>query len=159
MDRYRQSLNRALEDEVGELLAEAGYKYRVRVNPNKPATIGLSTLSGEIDAVAVRSGGKHLWVIEAKDPASVHSVAEIKRAIDRFHGPGDGWVTKLTKKVEDVQQDPKAVCTTLGVTAWEGDVQGLMVTRRPVPAAFVEEPRVPFVTLDELRHHLFENDE
>jgi len=90
-----------------------------------------------------------LWVMEVKDPSRAIAIAEMRRAVERFHGTGE-WVDKLTRKVADVRTDPAAVAHSLGVAGTVAEVRGLMVTRRPVAVAFVPAPAVPFTTRDEV---------
>ena len=53
---------------------------------------------------------------------------------------------RFARKVADVQADPAAVARRLGVAGTVSGVRGLMVTRRPVGAAFVPASAVPFTT-------------
>ena len=147
LDRYRQQRNTALEDDVAALLKDAGFVVAKRIK--KARAIGLAALAGEIDALAARPEGGILWVIEVKDPSRAIAIAEMRRAVERFHGSGE-WVDKLTRKVTDVRTDPAAVGRRLGVAGTVTEVRGIMVTRRPVAAAFVPAPAVPFTTRDEV---------
>lgn len=147
LDRYRQQRNTALEDDVAALLEDAGYAVSKRIK--KARTIGLAALSGEIDVLAARPEGGILWVIEVKDPSRAIAIAEMRRAVERFHAANE-WVDKLTRKVADVRADPAAAARSLRVTGIMSEVRGLMVTRRPVAAAFVPAPAMPFTSRDEL---------
>jgi hypothetical protein len=146
LDDERKRRNAALEEEVGHALHGAGFLVKVRVK--KPSTIGLVTLSGgEIDAIAIDVSRSCIWVVEVKDPFEPFAPMEIARSIHRFHGR-EGWVAKLLKKVDDVSRDPMAVALALGVTTVQDwCVRGIVVTRRPVHAAFVAGSAVSFTTL------------
>jgi hypothetical protein len=152
LDRYREGLNRELEDEIARLVQGAGFKTRVRIK--KAQGIGIPFLSGEIDVLAAAPNGDTLWVLEAKDPARVYSIAEMQRAVQRFYAPNDGYVAKLLRKLVDVRTDPISVARGLGAAPTHREVRGVMVTRRPVPAAFVPYPPVPFVTISDLMNLL-----
>ncbi|XYH98572.1 hypothetical protein ACMHYB_02075 [Sorangium sp. So ce1128] len=148
LERFRQARNDALEDDVAALVERHGLKTRKRVK--KPHVLGLPSLHGEIDCIAVDDARGNIWVLEVKDPEEVFSVADIARSIKRFFGP-DAWLDKLTKKVEDVQRAPANVVRALGAKERDGwSVQGIVVTRRPVPAGHYHEKRCRFTTLDRL---------
>lgn len=152
VDSYRTRRNREFEDQVSLLATCAGRVVRTRIR--KPQAIGLDQLAGEIDVLVVDPGSKKLSVIEAKDPDEVFSISQMERSVRKFHRPGE-WVDKLLQKVADVRKAPESVATAVGVSeAGPWDVEGLMVTRRPVPAAYVEDPRVPFVIARDLPERL-----
>lgn len=144
LENYRQSMNEALEDDVAERLERHGLKVRKRAK--KPHVLGLASLSGEIDCVAIDEQGGTIWVLEVKDPEEVFSVADISRSIRRFHDP-KGWLDKLAKKVVDIEQDPKSVARALGAQGDNWRIRAAVVTRRPVPAGFLRTSRFPFTTL------------
>jgi hypothetical protein len=144
LENYRQSMNETLEDEVAERLERHGLKVRKRAK--KPRVIGLTSLSGEIDCVAIDEQGGTIWVLEVKDPEEVFSVANIYSSIRRFYDP-KGWLDKLAKKVEDIERDPTSVARALGVQGDNWRVRAAVVTRRPVPAGLLRTSRFPFTTL------------
>jgi hypothetical protein len=154
MNRYRQDRNAEFERQVHTLLTDTG--YLARRNVKKPAAIGLETLSGEIDVIAADPTTATIWVVEAKDPQEAFSARQIKDSVHDFHGAeGKAYVAKLVKKVGDVSVQSASVAAALGagaaVATWQ--VRGLMVTRRPVAAAFAAT-KVPFVTVDQVCEYM-----
>lgn len=144
LESYRQSMNEMLEANVADRLQQHGLKVRKRVK--KPHVLGLASLSGEIDCVAIDEQSGTLWVLEVKDPEEVFSVADISRSVRRFHDP-KGWLDKLAKKVEDVERDPKSVARALGAKGDSWRIRAAVVTRRAVPAGFLRASRFPFTSL------------
>jgi len=147
---YRGLLNRELEAEVAQMIDGYGLIYRTRVDNRKPAVIGLTKLSGEIDVLAADSGLKILYVIEVKDVSPAFSPHQIAKRVEAFHG-SRGYVDRLLDKAADISRDPLAVVASLGLKAtgaWK--VKPLMVTRWQEPAAFVRRTRVPFLTTRQL---------
>jgi hypothetical protein len=146
---YRKRRNRELEDDVAEQLRLLRLPFMRNVNNRKPDRIGLTFLSGEIDALAADARSATIWVIEAKDVGVAFSPPELARKISSFHD-SDKYVDKLMRKVADIKKNPGAVAQSLGVHqpgSWR--VKPLMVTRHIEPAAFVPSP-VQFVTIDAL---------
>jgi len=147
---YRGLLNRELEAEVAQVIGGCGLVYRARVDNRKPAVIGLTKLSGEIDVLAADSLRKILYVIEVKDISPAFSPHQIAKRVEAFHG-SRGYVDRLLEKAADISRDPLAVVASLGLKAtgtWK--VKPLMVTRWQEPAAFVRRTRVPFLTARQL---------
>jgi hypothetical protein len=124
----------------------------MRAGVKKARVVGLPSLSGEIDILAADVEGSVLWVIEVKDPYDAFSAAQLRNAVLDFHAGGTGHVDKVLRKAEDIGRDPAAVAKALGAAHPERTwaVRGLMVTRRPVAAAFVADPRVPFCSLPDV---------
>lgn len=148
LEQYRSDRNRELEDDVAALVSDEGLPYKVRVK--KASVLGLSSLYGEIDVIVADETRRILWVLEVKDLAESFSVAEISRAIRAFFDP-DAFLSKLDRKVEDVRRDIDAAVTKmLGHPENDWKVRGAVVTRRPVPAAFVQPSPYTFVTTRDL---------
>ncbi|MEU7525106.1 hypothetical protein AB0A74_05185 [Saccharothrix sp. NPDC042600] len=148
IDQVRLQRTRLLEDQVDERLRDMGFVVRSRIKPHHAHTIGLASLPGEIDHIAMHPDNGVLWVIDDKDLAEVFTPAEIARAVRQFYDPKKGEVGKLQAKVDTVAADCAAVADAFGVPM-PTSVQGLFVTRRPSPAAFVPRPLMTFVTLEE----------
>jgi hypothetical protein len=149
---YRRQRNQALEDDI--IAVAEKLSLRARKNVKKPASIGLSRLSGEIDALVLDEHRGVMWVVEAKDLEMAYSLPQIAMRLRKFLNP-DGYVDKLCKKAEDVAADPAAVAAALGAPHTKQlEVRCLMVTRRPVLAAFSCDVRVPFTTIDDLEEVL-----
>ena len=154
---YRQTRNDAFEAEVLQIVVSTGFHAIGRVK--KARVLGLTVLPGEIDVIGIDESRNTIWVIEAKDPFEVFSLAQIRYSIDRFHDDsrrGSKYVAKLLKKVEVIRSGAASVASALGVPhpdrPWE--VQPLMVTRQPVPAAYTRNTRVPFSVPSELANYL-----
>lgn len=148
--QYRKSRNDQLEHEVVLSLRKAGLRVLPKVKKPKVLNIPAADWAGEIDALAIDDVRHLIWVIEVKDPYQPFSPAQIKGLISDFHEKG-GYVEKLLLKTAAIAKYQQSVETALKCNSnarWS--VQPLMVTRRPVPAAFIENLRVPFLTLDHL---------
>jgi hypothetical protein len=87
-----------------------------------------------------------LWVIDDKDLAESFTPAEFARGVRQFYDARKGEIAKLRAKVEVISVGRREVAETLGVQE-PAHVQGLFVTRRPIPAAFTSAPTIMFVTL------------
>jgi hypothetical protein len=147
LEQYRQWMNEALEDEAADVLERHGLKVRKRVK--KPQVLGLASLSGEIDCVAIDEQRGMIWVLEVKDPEEVFSAADISRSIRRFYEP-KGWLDKLAAKVAEVERAPMNVAQALGARGDVWLVRAAVVTRRPVPAGHRHERRFRFTTIKRL---------
>jgi hypothetical protein len=145
---YRSQRTAALEDDI--IATAKKLSLKARKNVKKPKSIGLSRLSGEIDALVLDEQHGVLWVVEAKDLEEAFSAPQIASRTRKFFKNG-GHIDKLCKKTEEVRLNPVAVAAALGASRVEQlDVRCLMVTRRPILAAFSHDTRVPFTTIDEL---------
>ena len=129
-------------------MRERGFVVRSRIKAHHAHTIGLPSLPGEIDHIAVDPEGDTMWVIDDKDLAEVFTPAEMARAVHQFSKP-KGEFAKLQSKVDAVKAGCSAVADTLRVSP-PSLVRGLFVTRRPSPAAYTLQPPFAFVTLAEL---------
>ena len=99
-----------------------------------------------------------IWLIEVKDPADVFAVPEIRRHLDRFyvtHKKDKAYADQLNAKHMDLSPYTADVAAALrlAATAEPYKIQPIFVTRRPVPAAFVNGP-FPFATLRNLTRTL-----
>ncbi len=152
---FRDHRNRQLEDDVADALRAAGYTTEVRIRETDPQRLGVPSLSGEVDAMAGRAGSTVIWLLEVKDPADVFVVPEIRRHLDRFYvtrGKDKAYAEQLDAKYKDLSPYADAVAAALGLPVAEGaayEIRPIFVTRRPVPAAFVDGP-FPFATLWDL---------
>jgi hypothetical protein len=150
IDRTRERRNRELEASVGDALRALGWRVKDRVK--KAATVGLPSLPGEIDAIALDEATATIWVVEVKDPDEIFGMAEIRNQLLDFHHPTRGYVKKLIAKAAAVDGHCEAVAQALGGPIdrpWRA--RPLMVTRRIEPAAFVPGATTEFITLDGLR--------
>ena len=146
LDRFRLERTRELEDEVHRALEATGLTVRSRIKPHQAAQLGMTWLPGEIDHVAGLPGSDTLWVIDDKDLGEVFAPAEVARSIDLFEKSGGGC-EKLDAKVAAVAEGIEKVTASLGLEPAVRTVRPLFVTRRPVAAAYVPEPRAAIVTL------------
>ena len=159
LDKYRQERNDQLEKDCFDVLSDTSLVTRKNIKPHKARRIlGIDSLSGEIDLLAVDSTRSQIWVIEVKDPHISLSVRQTRKAFDRFHD-SDGHVGKLLGKVDDIKRTAPTVTRTLKVEQSDRDwnVQGLMVTRSVHVAAFAVSSWIPFCTIGELKESVLED--
>ena len=150
--RVRQVRNQELERDCERQVAHPDNVVRRNIKPHKSASIGLVSLSGEIDLLVVDQAGGCIWVIEVKDPHFPYSPRSIYRQIRNFHSTGS-HVDKLRTKVREVSEGCAAVAKTLGVPSPERqwDTRGMFATRRVTPAAFVSCEDIVFCTIGQVR--------
>ena len=150
--RIRQARNEQLERDCEQQVSHARLVVRRRIKPHKARSIGLVSLSGEIDLLVFDPSWDCIWVIEVKDPHFPYSPRSLNRQIRHFHSAG-GYVEKLRTKVVDVSRDSSEVARRLGVNSPERqwDVRGMMTTRRVTPAAFVSCEDTMFCTVSQVR--------
>jgi hypothetical protein len=150
---WREQRNSQLEKDVAFTLEALGFSCMTRIS--KPRQLGVPSLAGEVDVVAGRTGSPVIWLIEVKDPTDVFAVPEIRRHLDRFYvtrGKEKAYTEQLAAKYEDLRAHADVLAATLKLQAVTGvpyEIRPIFVTRRPVPAAFVNG-HVPFVTLQDL---------
>jgi hypothetical protein len=151
LDQYRQGRNRDVERKCVAALSARSFLVRGSIKPEKAHRYGITSLTGEIDALCIDPARSRIWVIEAKDPYTPYSARQIRRLVNDFLAPGK-YVDQLLRKVADVQASAASVAAALGASdsARSWTVTGLMVTRHLEPAAFAVEPKVPFCVLDDV---------
>jgi hypothetical protein len=147
---YRKRPNRELESMAEEVARGTGLTTRARLEPHEAQSLGLP-VRGELDLLAVDVERHRVWVIEVKDPSPGWSPAAMAYRMRRFVDKGN-YVDKLLEAEHSVREHLDATLDLLGVPPgpepWE--VAPLMVTRAVETAAFVPEPKVPFVTISNL---------
>jgi hypothetical protein len=148
-NEFRKRLNSDLE-RMAEAEAKAvGPNIRARRNvvPEDAAEFGL-TLNGEIDLLVGDLVNRRVWICEVKDLTPGFSAASLRLRIKRFAGR-DGFIDHLIARKLEVELQLGAVFQMLGLAddhrLW--DVEPLMLTRRPEPAAFIPEVPVTFATV------------
>jgi hypothetical protein len=103
----------------------------------------------ELDGICIDEARGRIWVLEAKDRTIAFSPHQLRTAIDEFHEPG-GYIDKVEANVDLIRASSANVAAAMGIErpdrTW--DVQGLIVTRRIEPVAYVGTLRVPFCTAD-----------
>ncbi len=151
LDRYRQKVGKAFEDECVRVLSDPRLVVRRGIKPSKAHRYGIDELYGEIDVLCVDPQTSRIWVIEAKDLATPFSSRSLRHHIDRFTDEG-GFVDKLRRKVNDVRRSAADVAAHLGADspARPWTVIGLIVTVNPEPAAYVQDVGVPICTIAQL---------
>ncbi len=85
----RSGRNKAFERTLERQLQEVGFKTIARVKPGDHARLGVPELTTEVDLVCGRSGDPNVWLIEAKDPASVYGFAETARQLRTFYNDSE----------------------------------------------------------------------
>lgn len=151
LDRYRQKVGKAFEDECVRVLSGTRLIIRRGIKPSKAHRYGIDELYGEIDVLCVDPQTSRIWVIEAKDLATPFSSRSLRYHISRFTDEA-GFIDKLTKKVTDVRRNAADVATRLGTDspARRWTVIGLIVTVNPEPAAYVQDVEIPICTIAQL---------
>lgn len=150
LDRVRLQRTKVLEDQVDAELRRLGFVVRSRIKPQHARTIGLPSLPGEIDHLAVHRDEGVLWVIDDKDLTEVYTPAETARGVSQFYDPRKGEIPKLQAKVNTIVAHLDAVAGALGI-ATPSSVRPMFVSRNPIPAAFATNPPALFTTLIDLR--------
>lgn len=157
--QFRDAKNKALESDIAQQLIQRGWQVETNIKENKAKRLNLPSLSTEIDAVAGRSGEKTIWLLEAKDPVSVHAIPDIRRHLDTFFldGKKPAYATQLKRKLDDLSAHAAQVASALKLPERDAadpyEVRAVFVTRRPVPAAFVPG-QFTFFTVAELLQEL-----
>lgn len=153
---FREHKNRALEADVATLLTQSGWNVVRNVKETKADRLNLPSLSTEIDIVAGRPGDTTIWLLEAKDPASVHAVPQLRGQLDDFYLDRDkkpAYATQLGRKYADLAPHASQVAKALHLPEPPNgepyEVKAAFVTRRPIPAGHVRGP-FPFLTIAEL---------
>jgi hypothetical protein len=133
LDAYRQQRNRELEQAEYKVANTEG---RVaRKNDSRASALGLKSLPGEIDVIAIDPKLNKIWVIEVKDPYEPFSSAQLRYQIDDFHDDegSSRYVAKLLRKTEAVAANPATVAARLRIPepnrSW--NVIPMMVMRHP----------------------------
>lgn len=146
----RARRNIRFERFLQDRLEQLGYATIARVKPNDHARLGVPTLTTEVDLVCGRSGDSTIWLIEAKDPASVHGFAETARQLRSFfrdqvgdRGTKPCYSTQLARKESELAPYVASIAARLGLgDPPEGEqfrLTTLFVTRNITPASYVDE--------------------
>jgi hypothetical protein len=137
LNTVRNERNLELERQVDALLRVDGWTTITRVKKGDAARIGLQSLSGELDIVTGRPGDPTIWLLEVKDPAPSFDPRDIRRQIDRFHGPGKSYAIMLARKHAELAGGLTAVAAALSLPpGTDYRLRSAFVTRQVVPAAF-----------------------
>lgn len=149
-NNFRNKQNKDLERQVVQILSGLGIPFRGNVEPHHAAPSGLR-LTGEIDALAADPGRSRLWVCEVKDVSAAASPRTVADRV-RKYTERDGYVSQLLRSLGEVRASPGAAARLLGAPDpdRDWDVQPLMITRYVEPAAFAQNPDVPFMTAEDL---------
>lgn len=157
--RFRDAKNTALEMDVAELLRQRGWNVEHNIKETKAKRLNLPSLATEIDVVAGRPGDNIIWLVEAKDPVSVHATPEVRRHLDTFFQDGKkrSYAGQLKRKFDDLAPHAAQVAAALKLPERDPsdayEVRAAFVTRQAVPAAFVTS-EFPFFTVAELLQEL-----
>lgn len=158
--RIRDLRNKHFEKKVDEDLRNLGFRTIARVKAGDHGRLGVPTLTTEVDLVAAKPGDNTIWLIEAKDPASVHAVAETARQLRTFFRDSTNsrgktkpsYSTQLARKDAELRPFIDQVALKLGLEPLTDGpaycLSTLFVTRRVAPAGFVNE-KFPVLTLEE----------
>ena len=146
----RARRNIRFERFLQDRLEQLGYTTVARVKPNDHARLGVPTLTTEVDLVCGRPGDSTLWLIEAKDPASVHGFAETARQLRSFFRDQLGtratkpcYTTQLSRKESELAPHVASIAARLGLgdppQGEQFHLSTLFVTRNLTPASYVDE--------------------
>lgn len=153
----RAHRNLEFERVLQRQLEELGFATIARVKPGDHKRLGLPELTTEIDLVCGRPGDPNIWLIEAKDPASVYGFAETARQLRTFYRDSESkgrskpcYATQLSRKEAELGPYVEEIAKKLGVSA-PTDVSGHVlqtrfVTRHLVPAGYVAAPPYEVLT-------------
>lgn len=156
---FRDAKNTSLEMDVAELLRARGWNVEHNIKETKAKRLNLPSLATEIDVVAGRPGDSTIWLLEAKDPVSVHATPEVRRHLDTFFldGKKRSYTGQLKRKFDDLAPYAAEVAAALKLpepdTSSPYEVRAAFVTRQAVPAAFIAS-EFPFFTVAELIQEL-----
>jgi hypothetical protein len=150
MNRYRQKLTQQLEEEAATRVRAAGLPFLADVQQDFAMCMGVE-IPGQIDLLVLDEVGRRLLVLEVKDTASDHTPREVKGAVQTFYG-SRGYVRKLLDKAGAIERAGLAAARLVKANASPGpyEVLPMMVTRLVEAAAFVREPSILFVVVDDL---------
>ncbi|WP_158253223.1 hypothetical protein [Cryobacterium sp. N19] len=143
LNNFRDTKNMLFERDVAREMTANGWSVLTNIKETKPERLNLATLNTEIDVVAGKVGERTIWILEAKDPATVHATPEIRRSLDNFEldGSKPSYSTQLSKKLADLKPNAAQVAQALALPVRSSEnpyeVRARFVTRHPVPAAFI----------------------
>lgn len=143
----RSGRNKAFERTLERQLQEIGFKTIARVKPGDHARLGVPELTTEVDLVCGRSGDPNVWLIEAKDPASVHGFAETARQLRTFYSDSENkgrvkpcYATQLARKEAELKPYVEDIAKKLGLEPLPDHgahvLQARFVTRHLTPAGY-----------------------
>ncbi|WP_146113374.1 MULTISPECIES: hypothetical protein [unclassified Arthrobacter] len=161
----RAKRNLAFEHGLQQQLHEIGFYTIARVKPGDHARLGVPILTTEIDLVCGRVGDPNIWLIEAKDPATVHGFAETARQLRSFYLDSEVkgrikpcYATQLSRKEAELKPYIEKIAEKLGVGSApeQGDfvLQTRFVTRRLTPASFMISRPYDVLTATEFLNEL-----
>lgn len=143
----RSARNKTFERTLERQPQEAGFKTIARVKPGDHGRLGVPELTTEVDLVCGRSGDPNIWLIEAKDPASVYGFAETARQLRTFYSDLENkgkikpcYATQLARKESELKPYVENVATMLGLEPLPEHgahvLQTRFVTRHLTPAGY-----------------------
>jgi len=148
LDERRALRNLTFEHGLQLQLQELGFETIVRVKQGDHARLGVPQVTTEIDLVCGRSGDPNIWLIEAKDPASVYGFAETARQLRTFYRDSESkgrikpcYATQLSRKESELRPYVEEIAKKLGVDAQQNHGEYVLhtrfVTRHLTPAGYV----------------------
>jgi hypothetical protein len=159
LNDVRQARNREFEESLVSKLTELGFIVISRVKPGDGNRLGVPTITTEIDLIVGRVGGSDIWLVEAKDPASVHGIAETARQLRAFFRDtvssrgksAPSYATQLARKHSELTNYLPEIARSLGLKGsarapWR--LRTAFVTRNVTPAGYVKE-RYPVLSLEQ----------
>jgi len=163
---WEQREQKAFEADVEREAQAPGRTLIPRLKPGLAQKWGI-TIPGEIDLITIDTVHQRVFVIEAKAGHVATDSDRVLFDIIDYHGAPDSgherwshfrpqrgtpYLPKLTNKANAINGQLRALLSAhgLGTDASGWTVHAMVVTPSPVPAAYVPEPVVPFVTVDDL---------
>jgi len=163
LEGIRDLRNKQFERTLEEELQDLGFATIARVKAGDHKRLGIPALTTEIDLIAAKPGEDTIWLIEAKDPATVHAIAETARQLRTFFVDSTNsrgktkpcYATQLARKNAELEPFTDQVAAKLRLERLtDGSsykLSTLFVTRRVSAVGFVGS-RFPVKTLDEFLH-------
>lgn len=139
-----EKLGMEFNDRVAASIADLGLSAIPSMKPsdclNHKATDGLKRL-GDIDVLVVTEGGKHVWVVEAKDIRFCRTLAETASRLSEYRGVlrKDGKPDNLLRhlqRVEYVRAHASDLAKRMKLPTVP-KVHGLVIVDSPQPMAFL----------------------
>lgn len=148
--RRRATRNKTFETDLEQAVIDRGFRTLSRVKVGDYARLGIPELSTEIDLVCGIPGRPEIWLLEAKDPASVHGYSEVDRQLSNFFRDSKRkgrikpcYASQLARKDAEVRPYLDRVAEKLGLgkvtTGGARELRTLFITRNLIPAGFVDE--------------------
>jgi hypothetical protein len=151
---YRRNPNIALERAAASVAERLKLPHIANIKMDQSEKHGLK-IPGEIDLLVADPEQSRLWVCEVKDVSTAFSPGTVKSRIDKFFG-GENYIEKLIARARAIRDNPSAAARLMRMSdidkQWR--IVPVMITRDVEPAAFVLDPSVSFVVINDFEYVL-----